>query len=119
MKDGKDMKKATAIIVLAVIVFMLIACAPGRDPGAVAGIETIYTSDTVKIEREGNKTRVFDLEGNAQYSFQVKRTRQPKGAAEAVKTATVNVDTSTVKIETVHGLIVVTIKAEGKILYIK
>lgn len=114
------MKRLFAIIILSVMTASLLACGTLEGSVLASGdIVTLYDSDTVKIEREDRETRIYDLEGNAQYSFQVKRIRQPKGTAEAVKTATVNVNTSTVKIETVHGLIIVTIKAEGKTIYVK
>lgn len=108
------MKKTTAfIIALGMLILSLTACGKGADD-----ITTLYEGNAVKIEREGAITRIYDLEGGGEYSFTTHRTRAKKGTAEAVRTANTSTTTDTIKISTVHGLIIVT-TADGETLYIK
>ena len=107
------MKKTAFIIFLGMLILSLTACGKGADD-----ITTLYEGNAVKIEREGAITRIYDLEGGGEYSFTTHRTRAKKGTAEAVRTANISTTTDTIKISTVHGLIIVT-TANGETLYIK
>ena len=93
-------------------VFALTGCTKAQQ-----GIYTLYDANGLKIEREGAQTRIYDLEGEAEYTFTSHRVK--KSAAEPVKEAQTATDTDTIKIQTVHGLIIVTSKATGTTIYIK
>lgn len=105
-------KAAAVLLALVMAVFALTGCT--NDAGKVF---TLYDGNGLKIEREGVETRIYDLEGEAEYTFTSHRVK--KSAAEPVKEAQTTTDTDTIKIQTVHGLIIVTSKATGTTIYIK
>lgn len=105
-------KVAAVLLALVMALFALTGCT--NDAGKVF---TLYDGNGLKIEREGVETRIYDLEGEAEYTFTSHRVK--KSAAEPVKEAQTATDTDTIKIQTVHGLIIVTSKATGTTLYIK
>ena len=107
------MKRITAIILLVGLLFALTACGKGAGD-----IVTLYEGNALKIEREGAITRIYDLAGNAEYTFTAHRTRAKKGTEDIVKTANTTTTTDTINIKTVHGIIIVT-TADGETLYIK
>ncbi len=107
------MKKTAFIIALGMLILSLTACGKGADD-----ITTLYEGNAVKIEREGAITRIYDLAGNAEYTFTAHRTRAKKGTEDIVKTANTTTTTDTINIKTVHGIIIVT-TADGETLYIK
>ena len=105
--------KATALILaLVMALFALTGCTKTQQ-----GTYTLYEANGLKIEREGIETRIYDLEGEAEYTFTSHRVK--KSAAEPVKEAQTTADTDTIIIQTVHGLIIVTSKATGETIYIK
>ena len=108
------MKSKVTALLLALImaVFALTGCTKAQQ-----GIYTLYDANGLKIEREGAQTRIYDLEGDAEYTFTAHRVR--KSTAEPVKEAQTTADTDTITIQTVHGLIIVTSKATGETIYIK
>lgn len=106
-------RKAIAfILALVMAVFALTGCTKTQQ-----GTITLYDGNGLKIERDGVETRIYDLEGDAEYTFTSHRVR--KSAVEPVKEAQTTTDTDTITIQTVHGLIIVTSKATGTTLYIK
>ena len=106
-------RKAAAVLLAPVMaVFALTGCTKTRQ-----GRITLYDGNGLKIEREGVETRIYDLEGEAEYTFTAHRVRTR--TAEPVKEAQTTADTDTITIQTVHGLIIVTSKATGTTLYIK
>ena len=107
------MKRITAIILLVGLLFALTACGRTADDKL-----TLYEGNALKIEREGAITRIYDLAGNAEYTFTAHRTRAKKGTEDIVKTANTTTTTDTIKISTVHGIIIVE-TADGETLYIK
>ena len=109
------MKKRIAfLLALSMLLVALIAC---KSPAA--DIVTLYEGNGLKIEREGAVTRVHDLTGGAMYTFTAHRQRVVRGAAELVKVAMIAADTPTVKIQTVHGLIIIEAKSSGVTLYVR
>jgi len=105
-------KAAAVLLALIMAVFALTGCTNSKG-----GIFTLYDANGLKIEREGAQTRIYDLEGDAEYTFTAHRVK--KSAAEPVKEAQTTADTDTITIQTVHGLIIVTSKATGETIYIK
>lgn len=105
-------KVAAVLLALVMALFALTGCT--NDAGKVF---TLYDGNGLKIEREGVETRIYDLEGEAEYTFTSHRVK--KSAAEPVKEAQTTTDTDTITIQTVHGLIIVTSKATGETIYIK
>lgn len=110
------MKRKTAALLLALVMalFALTGCTKGE-----ADILTLYESNGLKIEREGVQTRIYDLEGGADYTFTSHKVRAAKGTAAQISEAKTTADTDTIQIKTVYGLIIVTEKATGTTLYIK
>ena len=105
--------KITALLLaLVMAVFALTGCTNSKGE-----VLTLYDANGLKIEREGAQTRIYDLEGDAEYTFTAHRVR--KSTAEPVKEAQTTADTDTITIQTVHGLIIVTSKATGETIYIK
>lgn len=107
------MKRTTASILLIGLLFALTACGRTADDKL-----TLYEGNALKIEREGAITRIYDLEGGGEYTFTTHRTRAKKGTADIVRTANTTTTTNTIKISTVHGIIIVE-TADGEPLYIK
>ena len=107
------MKRTTALILLVGLLFALTACGRTADDKL-----TLYEGNALKIEREGAITRIYDLEGGGEYTFTTHRTRAKKGTEDIVKTANTTTTTDTIKISTVHGIIIVE-TADGETLYIK
>ena len=107
------MKRTTALILLVGLLFALTACGRTADDKL-----TLYEGNALKIEREGAITRIYDLEGGGEYTFTTHRTRAKKGTADIVRTANTTTTTDTIKISTVHGIIIVE-TADGETLYIK
>lgn len=105
-------KAAAVLLALVLAVFAFTGCT--KTGGEVL---TLYDANGLKIEREGVQTRIYDLEGEAEYTFTAHRVK--KSAAEPVKEAQTTADTDTITIQTVHGLIIVTSKATGTTVYIK
>ena len=73
--------------------------------------KTLYKSDSVEIVREGNKTAVYDLEAEQEYTFRSVRVKRSEGVSEP-HTA---VETDTIKIEIIPSGLRVYDKTEGKI----
>ena len=107
-------KAAAVLLALVMAVFALIGCTKNE-----ADILTLYDANGLKIERQGAETRIYDLEGGADYTFTSYRVRAGKGTAAQISEAKTTADTDTLTIQTVHGLIIVTSKATGTTLYIK
>ncbi|MBR4824791.1 MAG: hypothetical protein IKZ86_08320 [Spirochaetaceae bacterium] len=100
------------MLALTMAVFALTGCTNSKGE-----VLTLYDANGLKIEREGAQTRIYDLEGDAEYTFTTHRVK--KSTAEPVTAAQTTADTDTITIQTVHGLIIVTSKATGTTLYIK
>lgn len=108
------MKRIIALIIaLGMPLFFLTAC--GNSTGEAL---TLYEGNAVKIEREGQITRIYDLAGNAEYTLKTHRTKKEKEKADSVKEAQTAASTETINIKTAHGIIIVT-TADGKTFYIK
>lgn len=108
------MKRLAAFIfVLAMAAFFLVGCTSTQQ-GAV----TTYETDTLKIERQGAETRIYDLVGDSAYTFTAHRTKVKKDAAQNVQEAKTTAHTDTIEIKTVHGIIIVT-TADETTLYIR
>lgn len=106
--------KCAVILALVMAVFAFTGCA-----GAQKGAITLYDSETLYIEREGAETRIFDQAGGTAYTITSHLVRVPADPAAQVGEATTRVETDTIRLQTVHGLIIVTDKTTGKTLYIK
>jgi len=110
------MRKRAAALLLALVMalFALTGCTNSKGE-----VLTLYDANGLKIERQGAETRIYDLEGEAQYTFTSHRVRAAKGTAAQISEAKTTADTDTITIQTVHGLIIVTVKTTGDTLYIK
>ena len=75
----------------------------------------LYQSNSVEIVREGNKTAVYDLLADKEYSFRSVRVKRSEGVLEPYTT----VDTDTIKIEIIPSGLRVYDKAENKIFTIE
>jgi len=108
------MRKAIFLLIAVIAAFLaLTACeTDGGEP------VTLYSTNALTIERAGRETYIRDLAGNAEYTFTTHRTRAKKGTADIVRTANTTTTTDTIKLSTVHGIIIVE-TADGETLYIK
>ena len=104
---------AAFIVSLALAAVFLVGCTNTRQDAV-----TLYETDTLKIERQGAETRIYDLVGDSEYTFTAYRTRVKKDAAQAVQEDRISTVTDTITISTVHNIIIVT-TADGKTLYIR
>ena len=107
--------KATALILaLVMALFALTGCTNSKG-----GIFTLYDANGLKIEREGAQTRIYDLEGDAEYTFTLRRVKKATSEAAYISEAKTAADTDTLTIKTVYSLVIVTEKATGKTIYIR
>ena len=101
-------------ILLAVVLLALLTGCSKPEPQT----ETLYSSDSVKVERTGSQTVVYDLAGGAEYTFTSHRTRQRKSDNTA-RAATTTADTETIRLQTVYNLIILEDKPAEQTYYIK
>ena len=91
----------------------LIPCAALFFTGCTPQTKVYCDTDTLKIERTGNITTVYDLAGDDTYTFRTVRVRKDsQNAADGVKTAR---DTDTIKIEIAKNVIIVEDKTTGAV----
>ena len=91
----------------------LILCAALFFTGCTQETKVYCDTDTLKIERTGNITTVYDLAGYDAYNFRTVRVRKDcQNAADGVKTAH---DTDTIKIEIAKSVIIVEDKTTGAV----
>ena len=95
--------KATLAAILAVILLAF------SFTGCTKETKVFCDTETLRIERTGTVTTVYDLAGDESYTFRTVRTPAAEAAAE-YKTV---YDTATIKIDTVKGAIIVTDKTAG------
>ena len=100
-----QLKNKVAFVLLLSMCLMLFAGC-NNEP------KMLYQSDSVTIEREGNKTAVYDLLADKEYNYITKRS---EGVLEPYTTA----DTDTIKIEIIPSGLRVYDKAENKIFTIE
>lgn len=98
------MKSKIAFAVLVSVCLMLFAGC-NNEP------KMLYQSDGVTITREGNKTAVYDLLANKEYSFRSVRVKH----SESVSEPYIMVDTDTIKIEIIPSGLRVYDKTANKI----
>lgn len=110
----KQTKAAAVLLALVMAVFALTGCTKTE-----ADILTLYDANGLKIEREGAETRIYDLEGDAEYTFTLRRVKKATGEAAYISEAKTAADTDTLTIKTVYSLVIVTEKATGKTIYIR
>ena len=98
------MKSKIAFALLVCVCLMLFAGC-NNEP------RILYQSDGVTIEREGNKTAVYDLWADKEYSFRSVRVKRSESVFEPYTT----VDTDTIKIEIIPSGLRVYDKTANKI----
>ena len=107
-------KAAAVLLALVMAVFALTGCTKTQQ-----GTITLYDGNGLKIEREGVETRIYDLEGEAEYTFTSHRVKTDGSPAAQIREASTTASTDTVEIKTVYNLIIVTDKTTGTTLYIQ
>ena len=110
MKTRQILALMLTVVVLALT---LAGCARERE------LVTIWSSDTLRIEREGRTLHVHDLAGCSCYTLGITHIKRTPESTQEVQTARSLVDTATVTIEAAHKLIIVTDKASGETIYIR
>ena len=89
----------------------LVLCVTFLFTGCTQETKVYCDTDTLKIERTGNITTVYDLAGDDTYTFRTVRVRKDSQAVtDGVKTAH---DTDTIKIDVVKSVIIVEDKTAG------
>lgn len=101
----------------AVCLLSLILCAVLLFTGCTQKADTICDTDTLKIERTGNVTTIYDLAGDDVYTFRTVRVK--KGSQANAGSLTTVHDTETIKIDTVKSVIIVEDKTAGVIYTIE
>ena len=91
----------------------LILCAALIFTGCTPQTKVYCDTDTLRIERTGTATTIYDLAGGETYNFRTVRVRKDTPAAEAAAEYKTVYDTATIKIDTVKGAIIVTDKTAG------
>ena len=74
----------------------------------------LYQSESVEVVREGNKTAVYDLLADKEYSFRSVRVKRSESVFEPYK----SIDTDTINIETMPSGFRIYDKTADKIIYI-
>ena len=91
----------------------LILCAALIFTGCTHQTKVYCDTDTLRIERTGTVTTIYDLAGADSYTFRTVRVRKDsQNAAGGVKTAH---DTDTIKIEIAKSVIIVEDKTTGAV----
>ena len=108
-------RKAVAVLLALVMAVFALTGRTKTQQGTI----TLYDGNGLKIEREGVETRIYDLEGEAEYTFTIHRVKKDTSAAAQISEARTTADTDTITIQTVHNLIIVTSKTTETTLYIK
>lgn len=88
--NNRSIKTVVAVILLFTMCLLLFAGCNNEQ-------KTLYQSDSVLIERKGNKTVVYDLLADKEYNY---KTMRVKRSDVVVDDYTV-VDTNTIKIEVI------------------
>ena len=76
--------------------------------------KTLYQSESVEVVREGNKTAVYDLLADKEYSFRSVRVKRSESVSKPYK----SIDTDTINIETMPSGFRIYDKTADKIIYI-
>lgn len=103
-------QRTLALILTLAVVLMMAGCTQRREP------VTIWSSDTLVIDREGKTLHVRDLTGGTTYTLGTKRVRKTGQEAQEAKSL---VNTATIRIETARRVVIVTDKTAGKIIYLQ
>lgn len=118
-RSRESMRKKVSSFILAVVLMAALITGCSSAPET----KTLYQSDTVRVERTGSQTVIYDLVGGAEYSFTSHRARVKKEQTTEellqMWTAKTTADTETVKLQTVQGLIILEDKTAAKTYYIK
>ena len=101
------MKSKIAFALLVCVCLMLFAGC-NNEP------KTLYQSESVEVVREGNKTAVYDLLADKEYSFRSVRVKRSESVSEPYK----SIDTDTINIETMPSGFRIYDKTADKIIYI-
>ena len=97
----------------------LILCAALIFTGCTQQTKVYCDTDTLRIERTGTVTTIYDLAGSDSYNFRTARVRKGSQAAEAAAEYKTVRDTETIKIDVVKGVIIVEDKTAGLIYTIE
>ena len=103
----KTASKATVWLV------SLVLCAALIFTGCAQETKVYCDTDTLRIERTGTATTIYDLAGDDIYTFRTVRVRKGTQAAEAAAEYKTVHDTETIKIDVVKGVIIVEDKTAG------
>lgn len=114
MKKIQLKAAAVLIISLVVVIFSLTGCVRHKDR-----VTTLYDTNTLKIERVGTQTNIYDKAAGAKYSFARSKAHRSEAAGKPVQTAKTTADTETIMIQTAHSEIIVIDKAAGVTLYVR
>ena len=105
-KRRKLLQKIACCLLVAVCLMCFSAC--DNEP------KMLYQSESVEVVREGNKTAVYDLLADKEYSFRSVRVKHSESVFEPYK----SIDTDTINIETMPSGFRIYDKTADKIIYI-
>lgn len=109
----QTMKKAIIPVLIMALLLSLAGCSKQREP------VTIYDSETLQIKQQGRELYLYDLAGGSSYTIKRQRMKKTPESREPVQTAKTLIDTDTLQVEAVKGLVIVTDRTAGKVLYIQ
>lgn len=113
-----------AVIAAALVAAIIVTLVVDAIHASTVTTVTLYDTDTLRIEKEGAETRIYDLAGNEDYTFTKQRVRRVKDSStpatepQPKDTPRLCADTDTIKLETVHSIIIITDKTAGSTYYI-
>lgn len=106
-------QRTLALILTLAVVLMLAGCTRQQEPA------TIWDTPTLRIEQQGRELCLYDLAGGSSYTITSKRVKKTPESRKPVQSANLLIDTDTLQVEAVKGLVIVTDRTAGKVLYIQ
>jgi len=106
-------KKVFVLVLFMAFLLTLAGCTRQQEPA------TIWDTPTLQIKQQGRELYLYDLAGGSSYTITSKRVKKTPESREPVQTAKTLIDTDTLQVEAVKGLVIVTDRTAGKVLYIQ
>ena len=109
----QTIKKILIPVLIMALFLSLAGCSRPQEPA------TIWDTATLQIKQQGRELYLYDLAGGSSYTIKRQRVKKTAESREPVQTAKTLIDTDTLQVEAVKGLVIVTDRTAGKVLYIQ
>ena len=112
------MKQITSFILSTALIVCLAGCTSNSAITALE-TETVLETETLTVTQQGRIITVTDSTSGEQYTFTQHRVKRPQNATETQRRmiARTAVATDTMTIQTVHDLLIVTVKDKQSIIH--